>query len=100
MPCYRDCALLPGVVAVLGGCLRFLKGLVGDGVRFCYAAQLDEFVLHHSGFFHGCQHADRGFAALQLSAYALAVDLAESEVLVVQGACQAAAEQARLARPG
>src|SRR5215469_17130095 len=66
-----------------GGRVSFLKGLVGDFMGLCGPTEIGELASYDAGFGNRSQHADSGLAPLQFPAYAVAVGLAESYVLVV-----------------
>jgi hypothetical protein len=61
-------------------------------MSLCGPAQIGELTRHDAAFGNWSQHANSGFAPFQFAAYAVAVSLAKSEVLVVKGA-QSAANQ-------
>src|ERR1039457_5092546 len=74
------------------GRVSLLKDLIGDIMSLCGPAQVGELIGHDAAFGNRSQHTNSGFAPFQFAAYAVAIGLAEPEVLVVKGA-QATANQ-------
>ena len=72
--------------------MGLIEDLIWDIMSLCGPAQIGELASHDAAFGNWSWHANSGLASFQFAAYAVAIGLAESDVLVVKGA-QATANQ-------